>query len=249
MLINQKIVETTPLSHIAIIMDGNGRWAQERGLSRIKGHEEGVRNAKEIAQLTQEMGVKYLTLYAFSTENWERPKLEVKALLNLLELFLKQYSQELINSGIRVRVIGKYQEMPSTIALAFDKLIRDTEHCTGFNLNLAINYSSRMEIVEAVKTIIHSQKYDGNKTNELDWGKLSGYLYTKDIPDPDLIIRTSGEWRLSNFLLLQSAYAEIYFSSVFWPDFKESHFREAIKCYYNRERRFGKTSDQLKIKE
>lgn len=247
MALNRKIAEQTPLNHVAIIMDGNGRWAQERGFSRLKGHEEGVRNAKEIVQIAQRFGIKYLTLYAFSTENWERPKLEVKALLNLLEVFLKQYSQELICSGIRVHVIGKYQEMPSSIALAFDQLIRDTEHCAGFNLILAINYSSRMEIVEAIKAIVRTQEYGEDEVDGLNWEKLSGYLYTKEIPDPDLIIRTSGECRLSNFLLLQGAYSEIFFSSAYWPDFKEIHFKEAIESYYSRERRFGKTSDQLKI--
>lgn len=247
MALKQKIVERNALIHVAIIMDGNGRWAKNRGLTRMQGHEEGVQNAREIVKVVKKFGVKYLTLYTFSTENWERPKLEVKALLNLLEIFLKKYSEELIRSEIRVRIIGKYQEMPQSIVLAFDRLIKDTEHFNEFNLVLAVNYSSRTEIVEAVKKMIKGQKYKDEDVEGLGWESLSRYLYTKDIPDPDLIIRTSGERRLSNFLLLQGAYSEIYFSPVYWPDFKEEHFKEAMESYYSCERRFGKTSEQLNV--
>lgn len=224
-------------------MDGNGRWAKEKGLPRLKGHEEGVQNARRIVSIAQKFGIKYLTLYTFSTENWQRPKQEVAALLNLLKLFLKKYAKELVEKEVRVHVIGKYKEMPKSIASAFDKLIEDTAHFQDYNLVLAINYSSRAEIVEAVKQVIQSG--ENGEGNELDWEKLSKHLYTKDIPDPDLIIRTSGEHRLSNFLLLQGAYSEIYFSSAYWPDFDEAHFNEAIEYYKTRERRFGKTSDQL----
>lgn len=224
-------------------MDGNGRWAKERGLTRIKGHEAGVQNARRILTAAQNFGIKYLTLYTFSTENWQRPKQEVTALLNLLKLFLKKDGKELIEKKIRVRVIGKYKEMPKLIASAFDKLIKDTAHFQEHNLILAINYSSRSEIVEAVKQIIRNKEETAD--GEMNWERLSNYLDTKDIPDPDLIIRTSGEHRLSNFLLLQGAYSEIYFSPVYWPDFNETLFYEAIECYKTRERRFGKTSDQL----
>lgn len=233
------------MSHIAIIMDGNGRWAKERGYSRSKGHEAGIENAKKIVELVQNYGIQYLTLYIFSTENWERPKLEINALFNLLELFLKKYAKELIEKQIRIHIIGNYHGMPKSIALAFDKLIKDTENFTKFHLVLAINYSSRMEIVEAVKKIILDQEFVNENLNELNWEKMNKYLYTKDIPDPDLIIRTSGENRLSNFLLLQGAYSEIFFSSAYWPDFNEAHLREALESYYRRERRFGKTSEQI----
>lgn len=248
MTLKEKREEKKELTHVAIIMDGNGRWAKERGFSRNKGHEAGVKNAREVVEVVQRYGIDYLTLYIFSTENWKRPTLEVKALFSLLELFLQKYAKELIEKEIRIHIIGDYHEMPESIAKAFDKLIQDTENFTKFHLVLAINYSSRMEIVEAVKKMIKSQDYVEEKLDELNWEKMSSYLYTKDIPDPDLIIRTSGENRLSNFLLLQGAYSEIYFSSVYWPDFKERHFKEALESYYSRERRFGKTSEQLKEK-
>lgn len=231
------------LNHVAIIMDGNGRWAKERGLPRRKGHEEGVNNARRVVSIAQKFGIKYLTLYTFSTENWQRPKQEVVALLSILKLFLKKYAGELIEKRIRVHVIGKYREMPKSIALAFDKLIEDTAHFENWNLILAVNYSSRSEIVEAVKRMI--QNKERTTWDQFDWEELSKYLDTTGIPDPDLIIRTSGENRLSNFLLLQGAYSEIYFSSVYWPDFNEKDLYEAIEDYKTRERRFGKTSDQL----
>lgn len=224
-------------------MDGNGRWAKDRGLSRIKGHEEGVQNARRMVSIAQKFGIKYLTLYTFSTENWQRPKHEVTALINLLQLFLEKYTKELIEKKIRVHVIGKYKEMPEAIGLAFDKLIEDTAHFKDWNLVLAINYSSRSEIVSTIQRMIETTKKDEGK--ELKWDDVSKHLDTKDIPDPDLIIRTSGEHRLSNFLLLQAAYSEIYFPPVNWPDFNETHFDEAVKYYKTRERRFGKTSDQL----
>lgn len=237
-----KLKSKKSLDHVAIIMDGNGRWAKERGLPRIKGHEEGVQNARRIVSIAPNFGIKYLTLYIFSTENWQRPKQEVTALLNLLKLFLKEYAKELVKKEIRVHIIGKYREMPEAIATAFDKLINETAHFQNFNLVLAINYSSRSEVIDAVNRIIEDKKDGGGIVN---WEDLNNYLYTKDIPDPDLIIRTSGEHRLSNFLLLQGAYSEIYFPTVYWPDFNEEHFCEAIEYYKTRERRFGKTSDQL----
>jgi len=230
-------------NHVAIIMDGNGRWAKERGLPRRKGHEEGVKNARRVVSIAQKFGVKYLTLYTFSTENWQRPKQEVGALLRILYQFLKEYANELVEKEVRVHVIGKYKEMPKVIALAFEKLIKDTAHFDDLHLILAVNYSSRSEIVETIKRMMQS-KEDGI-WDELDWEELSNHLDTRGIPDPDLIIRTSGENRLSNFLLLQGAYSEIYFSSVYWPDFGEGHFYEALEHYERKERRFGKTSDQL----
>lgn len=245
MTLNQKIIEKNKLAHVAIIMDGNGRWAKEKGFSRNKGHEAGFENAREIVKAVQKYGINYLTLYTFSTENWKRPKTEVNALFGLLELFLQKYAKELIESEIRIHIIGDYRQMPETIALAFDKLLKETENFEKFHLVLAINYSSRTEIVEAVKKMVKSGMYAEGKEDEINWERLSEFLYTKEIPDPDLIIRTSGENRLSNFLLLQGAYSEIYFSPVYWPDFKEKHFEEALESYYSRERRFGKTSEQL----
>lgn len=245
MAINQKKVPENRLTHVAIIMDGNGRWAKERGFSRNQGHEAGVKNAYEITHLAQRFGIKYLTLYIFSTENWQRPKLEIKALFKLIETFLKKYQKELIENEIRVHIIGNYLEMPASIGSALRELVKKTENFTKFNLVLAVNYSSRMEIVEAVKKVLEVQINSKEKIEDFNWEKLSRYLYTKEIPDPDLIIRTSGETRLSNFLLLQGAYSEIYFSPVYWPDFKESNFQKAIESYYSRERRFGKISEQL----
>lgn len=242
---NQKKVQENELNHVAIIMDGNGRWAKERGFSRNQGHEAGVRNAREIAEVAQKLGIKYLTLYIFSTENWQRPKLEVKALFMLIETFLRKYTRELIEHEIRVHIIGNYLEMPESIGLGLRDLVGATAKFTKFNLVLAVNYSSRTEIVEAVKKMAKDENYSEEGLKDLSWEKLSSYLYTKEIPDPDLIIRTSGETRLSNFLLLQGAYSEIYFSSVYWPDFKESNFKKAIESYFSRERRFGKTSEQL----
>lgn len=231
-------------NHVAIIMDGNGRWAQSRQLPRIKGHEEGVQNARRIIAAAQEFKIEYLTLYTFSSENWQRPKTEITALLNLLKVFLKKYSHELIENEIRIRIIGNYQEMPKPIASALSSLVQNTAHFKNHNLILAINYSSRTEILHAIQQLLLDQQKNPTP-QQLNWEIFQNYLYTKDIPDPDLIIRTSGEHRLSNFLLLQGAYSEIYFSPVYWPDFTPTHLHEALEHYKTRERRFGKTSDQL----
>lgn len=232
-----------PLNHVAIIMDGNGRWAKAKGLTRIKGHEEGVENAKRIVKIAQKYSIKYLTLYAFSSENWGRPKEEVDALLQLLEIFLVTYAQELIENKIKVSIIGQYRELPDKVVSAIDRLIHNTSHFTEYHLILAINYSSRIEIVETFKEILKSK--NNIPIEKIDWHLIEEHLDTREIPDPDLIIRTSGEHRLSNFLLLQGAYSEIYFTETYWPDFNEQDFQKAIEYYKTRERRFGKTSDQL----
>jgi undecaprenyl diphosphate synthase len=226
-------------------MDGNGRWAKERGLPRIEGHRRGAEAVKRTLKAAQENGVEIITLYAFSVENWNRPKDEVDALMNLLDRFLADQLPELIKRKIRLRVIGRYEELPAHI----QKRLRETEHATAHFTNhtlaLALNYGARTEVIDAVKAIAHAVQAGTLNPDELDYNTFRDYLYTSDLPDPDLVIRTSGEARLSNFLLLQAAYAEIYFTPVLWPDFDESEFKVALNDYACRERRYGKTAEQL----
>jgi undecaprenyl diphosphate synthase len=226
-------------------MDGNGRWAKERGLPRIEGHRRGAEAVKRTLKAAQENGVEIITLYAFSVENWNRPKDEVDALMNLLDRFLADQLPELIKRKIRLRVIGRYEELPAHI----QKRLRETEHATAHFTNhtlaLALNYGARTEVIDAVKAIAHAVQAGTIDPLELDYNTFRDYLYTSDLPDPDLVIRTSGEARLSNFLLLQAAYAEIYFTPVLWPDFDESEFKVALNDYACRERRYGKTAEQL----
>lgn len=225
--------------HIAIIMDGNGRWAKKRALPRIAGHHEGMKVVRRVTKLVNELGVKVLTLYAFSTENWKRPKLEVDYLLRLPEEFLGTFLPELIEENVQVRLMGKRENLPKHTLAAVDKAIKETGHNTGLILNFALNYGSRDEIVEAVKDIIIDVKKGNIDENELTEGLFSSYLMTKDFHDPDLLIRTSGEIRLSNFLLWQLAYSEFWFTDVLWPDFGEEQLFEAISEYQQRGRRFG----------
>ena len=226
-------------------MDGNGRWARQRGLPRIEGHRRGADAVKRTLQAAQENGVRYLTLYAFSVENWNRPKDEVDALMELLEQFLDEQLPELLKRKIRLRVIGRYQELPDTI----QKRLRDAEEQTsGFKdhtVGLALNYGSRTEVVDAVKSVAVAAKTGALDLENFDYDQLRAHLYTGDMPDPDLIIRTSGESRLSNFLMLQAAYAEIYISQLLWPDFDQAEFKAALDNYARRERRYGKTTEQL----
>ncbi len=221
--------------HVAIIMDGNGRWAQERGLPRIQGHREGVKRVEELVRYAPKKGVRYLTLYAFSTENWRRPKHEREFLFSMFESYLKNKRDELKRNGVQLRVIGVRNNLPKQLV----DLIKETEDClsegSNLTLQIAFNYGGRSEIVEAVRSIIN----DGLKDFEVDEGVISRYLFTSGIPDPDLLIRTSGEKRLSNFLLWQSAYTELYFTSVFWPDFTEDEFDKALNEFSQRRRRFG----------
>lgn len=233
-------------NHVGIIMDGNGRWAKARGLNRLKGHQEGVKNVRKILSAAQTMGIKYLTLYAFSTENWKRPLTEVKALHKLLDVFIKRYSSELVENEVCFNVIGRYQEFPKSIVSELNNTIERTKHFKKNYLTLALNYSSRTEVVDATKRYLEAIREGKESLDKLDWEIFRNYLDTKDLPYPDLIIRTSGECRLSNFLLLQGAYAEIVISPVFWPEFTEKHFNDAIEAFKSRERRFGKTSDQIK---
>lgn len=231
--------------HVAIIMDGNGRWAQQHGLPRVEGHRRGAEAVKRTLKAAQENGVKNLTLYAFSVENWNRPKDEVEALMDLLENFLRNQLPELVKRKIRLRMIGRYRELPERIQSLLYKAEEATQEFDEYTLGLALNYGSRTELVDAVKALSQAAEAGLVDLDKLDYDTFRHYLYTRDMPDPDLVIRTSGESRLSNFLLLQSAYAEIYLSDVLWPDFDEATFKAALDNYASHERRYGKTAEQL----
>jgi undecaprenyl diphosphate synthase len=226
-------------------MDGNGRWAKERGLPRIEGHRRGAEAVKRTLKAAQKNGVEIITLYAFSVENWNRPKDEVDALMGLLDRFLADQLPDLIKRKIRLRVVGRYRELPEHIQNRLRKAEAATAQFTEHTLALALNYGARTEVVDAVKAIAQAAKDGVLDPDELDYDSFRPYLYTRDLPDPDLVIRTSGESRLSNFLLLQAAYAEIYFTPVLWPDFDEKQFKLALTDYAARERRYGKTAEQL----
>lgn len=227
-------------------MDGNGRWAQSRGMSRNEGHKAGVENVKNIVKAARDFDLRYLTLYAFSVENWNRPRAEVEALMQLLKHFLKSQSNEFIEKGIRLRVIGRLDDLPKTIREMLQKTIDATAHFDQWTLSLALNYGSRTEIVDAVKAYTQAVIAGKENPDQLEWEQFSSFLYTGGIPDPDLVIRTSGEFRISNFLLMQSAYAEYYFAGECWPDFGPEALRKAIEAYSCRERRFGKTGEQIR---
>jgi undecaprenyl diphosphate synthase len=225
-------------THIAIIMDGNGRWAQARGLSRLEGHQAGTENLRQIIKGCVERGVKYLTIYAFSTENWGRPKAEVDGLMHILELYLDKELEELCAEGVQLRHIGRLEAMPEMIRKKVEHSMAITCGNTRLVLNIAWNYGGRDEIVHAIQKITEDRIPPGEITEEL----VSDYLFTKDCPDPDLIIRTSGELRTSNFLLWQAAYSEWYITPTLWPDFDKQELFKAIDNYGKRERRFGKVT-------
>ncbi len=232
--------------HVAIIMDGNGRWAKARNMERSAGHVEGVNTVRKITETASELGVKYLTLYAFSTENWNRPKEEVDALMHLIVIAIERETPDLIKNNVRLTMIGDFGRMPQE---AYDRLcqcMKDTAHCTGLTLCLALSYSSQWEIVEACRTIAEKVSSGALKAADINAEIISNHLCTAGIPDPDLLIRTGGEMRISNFLLWQIAYAEIYVTETYWPDFSKDDFCRAIIDYQGRERRFGKTSEQVK---
>ncbi|MCH6255334.1 isoprenyl transferase [Puniceicoccaceae bacterium K14] len=231
--------------HIGIIMDGNGRWAKQQGLSRIKGHRQGAETTRSIIDACQDIGIEHLTLYAFSAENWNRPETEVNALMELLEFFIEKELKTLSKKNVRLRAIGRIDELPNRTRKALKSAIEKTKNNDSWNLTLALNYSSRDEVIDAVKAFSTAAVKGTRKIENLDWERFSKYLYTKDIPDPDLIIRTSGETRLSNFLLMQSAYSEFYFTQTHWPDFTKTHLEEAVASYQRRERRFGLTGEQI----
>ena len=231
--------------HIAIIMDGNGRWAKQRGASRIFGHQNAVKAVRDSVEFCAELGIKYLTLYAFSTENWNRPKEEVDGLMSLLVSTIKSEAKTLKKNNVQLQSIGDIESLPKSCQKELDEAIGYTSECTGTTVILALSYSSRWEILEATKKIAIDVKNGVIQQEAIDSELFSSYLNTKHYPDPELIIRTSGENRLSNFLLWQAAYSEIYITPVLWPDFRKKNLNEAIACYQSRERRFGKTSEQL----
>lgn len=232
--------EDNSLTHIAIIMDGNGRWASKRGLPRSMGHRKGAETVKEITRAAGDLGVKYLTLYAFSTENWQRSPEEVNTLMGLLRQYLKSDLQEIQKNGVRIRFIGERQMLDADIVASMAKLEADTTGNEKMTLCIALSYGSRQEIVGAVKKIAALAKKGDIQPEEIDARMFSDMLYTKDIPDPDLVIRTSGEQRISNYLLWQIAYAEFFFSEVLWPDFTKQHLEAIINDFKTRERRYGK---------
>lgn len=232
--------------HVAIIMDGNGRWARKLGNQRLFGHRKGVNSVTASVEIAAELGVKYLTLYAFSTENWSRPKDEVDGLMSLLVSTIESETPTLNKNNIRLNAIGDLDSLPAGVREKLQKAIGSTSTNTGLVLTLALSYSSRWEIVNAVKNICTDIKNGNLDVDAINEQAFSLYLTTREMPDPELVIRTSGEQRISNFLLWQCAYSEFYFSSVLWPDFSKEEFVKAIVDYQKRERRFGKTSDQIK---
>lgn len=239
-------IQKGPLpGHLAIIMDGNGRWAKERGKMRVFGHESGVRAVRSTVESAAKIGIKYLTLYAFSTENWKRPKMEVDTLMRLLVSSLKKELKTLHENDIRLNAIGRINTLPKRAMSELEDVIEQTRNNQSMTLTLALSYGSREELTTAFKALASKVKNNIISPANIDETIINKHLYTHDLPDVDLLIRTSGEYRISNFLLWQIAYAELYFSEVFWPDFSEQHLIEALKDYQNRERRFGKTSEQL----
>ena len=240
-----QITEPYP-KHIAIIMDGNGRWAKKRGKLRVFGHKNGTKAVRSTVKTCAKIGIKYLTLYAFSTENWNRPKYEVKTLMQLLISSLKDEIDTLINNNIRLISIGDISSLPKKVYEELSHVIKVTESNSGMVLNLALSYGSRDELTNCMKEIGSKIKKNIISVEKIDETVINQHLYTRNLPDVDLLIRTSGEKRLSNFLLWQLAYSELYFTDVLWPDFTDQHLYEAIENYQKRERRFGKTSEQLK---
>ncbi len=231
--------------HIAIIMDGNGRWAEEKQQDRLFGHLHGVESVRDVVEGAAELGIQYLTLYAFSTENWDRPQTEVDGLMELLVNTIKKEVPTLNKNNIRLMVIGDIEKLPDNAKNELGEAINETSKNTGLNLVMALSYSSRWEIINAIKNISRDIQNGSLLAEDITQQLFSEYLTTKDIPDPELMIRTSGEYRISNFLLYQLAYSELYFTNTLWPDFRKQHLYEAICDFQKRERRFGKTSQQI----
>ncbi len=227
-------------------MDGNGRWAKQRGLPRIEGHRRGVETVRKIVEAASQSGVHYLTLYAFSAENWKRPAAEVNALMLLLQRFLRSETKELVAKKIRLHTIGRTHELPDAVRTELDRALKATAHFTEWHLILALNYGSRTEVVDAAAAYAREVAAGREDPAQCSYEKLARHLYTAGIPDPDLVIRTSGESRISNFLLLQAAYAELLFTPTLWPDFDGDQFRAALADFAGRERRFGATSEQVR---
>ena len=242
-------MQASQLKHIAIIMDGNGRWAKSRGLPRIEGHRRGVENVRSVLEAMQELGIPYMTLYAFSVENWQRPPNEIKALMGLLEHFLKSHLKDLVQKKIRLNAIGQIEALPKRIQEQLHKATAATQHFDQYTLNVALNYGARTEVIDAIKSYADALLKGATQLEELDYSVFSKHLYTADTPDPDLLIRTSGETRMSNFLLLQCAYSELYFTPVYWPDVDKKALMDAVTTYIQREGRFGKTGEQIQQKQ
>lgn len=232
--------------HIAIIMDGNGRWATSRGLSRSEGHAEGVKAVRRITEAASQLGVKYLTLYTFSTENWNRPKEEVNTLMHLIVTAIERETPDLIKNNVRLSMIGDAERMPVATLERLHKCMADTSHCTGLTLILALSYSSRWELTRAAQRIAEDAMTGKIIPADINEATVSQYLTTADIPDPDLMIRTGGDVRISNFMLWQIAYSELVFTDTYWPDYDAAHLHRAIIDFQSRERRFGLTSEQIK---
>ena len=245
---DQLISQLDPASlpcHVAIIMDGNGRWARERMRGRSEGHAEGVNSVHDITKFASDLGIKYLTLYAFSTENWNRPEEEVNTLMHLIGWAIRKETPELKANNVRIRLFGDIARLPEEVRKDLEEGCRETSGCDGLSLNLCLSYSSRWEITNAAR-VISQKTLDGEISPEqIDENLFSSFLNTEGTPDPDLLIRTGGEHRISNFLLWQIAYSELYFTPVLWPDFNHEEFLKALIDYQKRERRFGKTSDQV----
>jgi undecaprenyl diphosphate synthase len=231
--------------HVAIIMDGNGRWAKKKGKQRVLGHRQGAKSVREIVEESAKTGIKYLTLYAFSTENWRRPLDEVNILMKLLLNSLKKEFQRLIENKIRLNAIGNLTSLPEAVREELDYVIDKTKHNKGMVLTLALNYGAQEEITQAMKSIAEKVKNSIISPEKVDQSMINEHLYTRNLPPVDLLIRTSGEERISNFLLWQIAYAELYFTKTLWPDFNKVDLHKALETYNKRERRFGKTSEQL----
>ena len=230
--------------HVAIIMDGNGRWAKKKLMNRVRGHEQGVKVVREITRACRNIGIPFLTLYAFSTENWQRPKPEVAALMVLLKKFLKSEHDELIKNNIKLNAIGQINRLPSDVREILEQTISDTANNTRLNLNLALSYGGREEITQAVQNIAQKVKNGTLTPEEINENLIKENLYTKNFPDPDLMIRTSGEMRISNFLLWQLAYSEMFITDTLWPDFSQEEFIEILMDYQKRDRRFGKVKEK-----
>ena len=244
-----KIKNKKSPSHIAIIMDGNGRWATHRGLDRSSGHQEGVVAVRRVVEAAIHADVNFLTIYAFSTENWNRPDEEVDALMELMVHAILKETPDLIKQGVRLLTIGDYETLPDRTKNPLNESLQQTKDGANITLVLALSYSSKWEISHAIKNIIDDVQNNKLLCRDVSEELISDYLSTKGIPDPDLLIRTGGEQRISNFLLWQLAYAELYFTDTYWPDFNDDHLYKAIYDFQNRERRFGKTSDQIKEEE
>ncbi len=232
--------------HVAIIMDGNGRWARQRGLPRIKGHEAGVESIRAVVRACGELGIKYLTLYAFSVENWSRPRAEVQALMKLLVYFMRKEVRELDKNGVRLLTIGRIEGLPEAAQKEIRRAQQQTEDNTGLTLILALNYGGRAEIIDAVRAILADTHKGKKEVLDLDEEAFSRRLYTRGIPDPELLIRTSGEMRISNFLLWQISYSELWVTPVLWPDFRKEHLISALEDYQKRKRRFGGVEDGVR---